>query len=265
MPAIPSSDELSFAPRVALRGGGVPVVRALLAQLTAGALVAGYMQFAGQAPFHPLAVQGLVAGALGQALRLPLWWLPINVAFVPAAVAAHGLAISPLWFLAAFAGLLFVFWNTFRTRVPLYLSSARACDRLAQMVPVDTTARILDLGCGFGGVMLALRRLRPAVRLVGLELAPLPAWLARLRVRHDANSIVRRRDFWEEDFSGYDVVYAFLSPEPMQRLWAKVRAQMRPGSLFISNTFAVPGVPPDLTLPLTPGSARALYVWRVRG
>lgn len=264
MAAIPSNDQLIFSPRAAVRGRGVPLVRALLAQIVAGLVVAAYMHFAGQAPLHPLLVQGLVAGVAGQALRLPLWWLPINVAFVPAAVAVQGLAISPLWFLGAFAGLLFVFWNTFRTRVPLYLSSARACDRLAQMIPVDTTARILDLGCGFGGVMRELRRLRPAVRLVGLELAPLPAWLARLRLSRDANSTVRRRDFWDEDFSGYDVVYAFLSPEPMEQLWAKVRRQMRPGSLFISNSFAVPGVPPDLTLPLTPSNTRALYVWRVR-
>jgi SAM-dependent methyltransferase len=132
------------------------------------------------------------------------------------------------------------------------------------MLPADATARILDLGCGFGGVMLALRRLRPAVRLVGLELAPLPAWLARLRLRRDANSTVRRRDFWDEDFSDYDVVYAFLSPEPMEQLWAKARAQMRPGSLFISNSFGVPGVPPDLTLPLKSSNGRALYVWRIR-
>jgi len=50
----------------------------------------------------------------------------------------------------------------------------------------------------------------------------------------------------------------------MEQLWAKARAQMRPGSLFISNSFGVPGVPPDLTLPLKSSSGRALYVWRIR-
>ena len=262
MPAIQSNDEVIFSPRTPRRG--VPLARAALAQVAAGLLVVAYMNLVGQLPYHPLVVQGIVAGVAGQALRLPLWWLPINIAFVPAAAAARTLQISPLWFLAAFAGLLIVFWNTFRTRVPLYLSSARACRRLAQMLPADATARILDLGCGFGGVMLALRRLRPAVRLVGLELAPLPAWLARLRLRRDANSTVRRRDFWDEDFSEYDVVYAFLSPEPMEQLWVKARSQMRPGSLFISNSFEVPGVPPDLTLPLKSTNGRALYVWRMR-
>jgi SAM-dependent methyltransferase len=263
MPAIPSSDELVWPPYAAGAPRGVPLVRALLAQLAAGLVVVAYTQLADHAPLHPLLVEGLVAGAVGQALRLPPWWLPINAAFVPAALGLHSLAVSPAWFLAAFAVLLFVFWNTFRTRVPLYLSSARACERLAQMVPAEATARILDLGCGFGGVMLALRHLRPQLRIIGVELAPLPSWLAKIRLRRDANSTVHRRDFWNEDFSGYDVVYAFLSPAPMERLWDKVQAQMRPGTLFVSNSFIVPGVAPDLTLPVTSGSA--LYVWRIRG
>jgi SAM-dependent methyltransferase len=263
MSAIQSNEHLMWTPRATGTRRGVPLVRALIAQVTAALAVALYVRFAPEAPVHPLVVQALVAGAAGQAMRLPLWWLPINAAFVPAAVAARSLAISPAWFLAAFAVLLIVFWNTFRTRVPLYLSSSRACERLAQLIPADANARVLDLGCGFGGVMLALRRLRPGLRIVGLELAPLPTCLARLRLRGDANSTVERRDFWGEDFSGYDVVYAFLSPEPMERLWEKVRAQMRPGSLFISNSFVVPGVKPDLTLPLTSSRVRALYVWRV--
>src|SRR3954447_6746443 len=265
MRAIASNDELTWTPPAPNGGRGVPLVRALIAQIVAGVAAALYTQLDIPAPVHPLLVQSVVAVTAGQALRLPLWWLPINAAFVPAAVAVRTLSISPVWFLAAFAVLLIFFWNTSRTRVPLYLSSARACERLAQLLPVDGHARVLDLGCGFGGVMLALRRLRPQLAIVGLELAPLPSWLAHLRVRGDAKSTVARRDFWQEDFGGYDVVYAFLSPQPMERLWDKVRTQMRPGSLFISNSFVIPGVRPDLTLPLTASGARALYVWQVRG
>ena len=265
MPAMQSSEELIWAPRAAEPARGVPLVRALLAQLAAGLIVAAYMQLVSRPPVHPLLVEGIAAAVMGQALRLPYWWLPINAAFIPAAVSLRGLSISPLWFLAAFAALLIVFWSTYRTRVPLYLSSERACERLAQLIPLDASARFLDLGCGFGGVMLALRRLRPKLQIAGLEVAPLPSWLARMRLRGDACSAVHRKDFWEEDFSGYDVVYAFLSPEPMERLWRKARAQMRPGALFISNSFVVPDVAPDLTLPLSHGGTRALYVWRVRG
>jgi len=46
------------------------------------------------------------------------------------------------------------------------------------------------------------------------------------------------------DLAQADVVYAYLSPLPMSELWRKVRAEMRSGTLFISNTFAVPGIAP---------------------
>src|SRR6478752_6229980 len=137
MRAIASSDELGWTAPAAHGGRGVPLLRALLAQVVAGVAVALYAQLDIPAPVHPLLVQSVVAAAAGQALRLPLWWLPINAAFVPAAVAVRALSISPAWFLSAFAVLLILFWNTFRTRVPLYLSSVRACERLAQLLPVD--------------------------------------------------------------------------------------------------------------------------------
>src|SRR5690242_13547326 len=121
MPAIQSNEHLMWTARATGTRRGVPLVRALIAQITAALAVALYVRFAPEAPIHPLVVQALVAGAAGQAMRLPVWWLPINAAFVPAAIAARSLAISPAWFLAAFAVLLIVFWNTFRTRVPLYL------------------------------------------------------------------------------------------------------------------------------------------------
>ena len=48
----------------------------------------------------------------------------------------------------------------------------------------------------------------------------------------------------------------------MPRLWEKVRREMRPGSLFISNSFDVPGFPPDETVELHDLSRARLLVWR---
>ena len=121
------------------------------------------------------------------------------------------------------------------------------------------------IGSGTGTVLAQLAtRVSAAVELHGIELAPLPHAIARVRARMSRNRFaVKRQDFWQCDLSRYDVVYAFLSPVPMPALWRKVRAEMRPGSLFISNTFAVPGVPPDESVAIGGGS-RVLYLWRMR-
>ncbi len=263
MPLRPASSPRTDLPAVP-SGQIPPVLVALVAQLAAGAgLLALRLSGALQAPgLTLLVVQGLLAAALGACLRLPAWWIPLNFLFIPAAVAVHEWDLPPSLFLVGFVLLGLVFWTTFRTRVPLYLSSRDAGAKLAGLVPQAAGVRLLDLGCGFGGVLRQVAGLRPGARLEGVEIAPLPALVAWLRLRRLPQCRVRRADLWRLDLSQYDVVYAFLSPAPMAALWEKVRREMRPGALFVSNSFAVPGVDPDQSVPLT-GRGGCLYVWRL--
>ena len=243
-----------------------PALRALLAQLGAAVIAVAYAVAGvreGLTALHPILLHAILAAALGHAMRLPIWWLPINALFLPLAFWAQRLAVHPIWFLGGFSLLLAFFWSTYRTRVPLYLSSRRTCEHISALLPPDTTARVLDLGCGFGGVLLTLHRLRPGAQLAGREIAPIPAWIARARLRHLPAADVRRTDFWNEDLSQYDLVYAFLSPEPMTQLWSKVRREMRPGTLFVSNAFTVEEATPDLVIPFAGGHRSSLYVWRL--
>jgi hypothetical protein len=70
-------------------------------------------------------------------------------------------------------------------------------------------------------------------------------------------------DFWRVDLKDYDVVYAYLSPAPMARLWNKAVREMRPGSVLVSNTFAVPGVTPHFEIELGDRMRSTLYGWRM--
>ena len=56
------------------------------------------------------------------------------------------------------------------------------------------------------------------------------------------------RDLFHCKLAQYDVVFAYLSPAPMKRLWRKARAEMRRGTVFISSTFAVPEQSPHQTV-----------------
>jgi predicted O-methyltransferase YrrM len=75
-----------------------------------------------------------------------------------------------------------------------------------------------------------------------------------------ANTYLKYGNFWDEDLSRYDMVYCFLSPEPMPALYRKACAEMRPGSLIISNSFDVPGVPADEILDRR---HTRLFFWRL--
>lgn len=207
-----------------------------------------------------LVLAGLGAALLSRRMGLPSWWQVINLFFPPLLWLTLQSEIDPLWFLAGFALLALTSLGTLRTRVPLYLSSPRAAEAVAARLPAN--ARVLDLGCGLGGPLARLGKLRPDAALAGIEAAPLNWLIARLRLLGRAR--IQLGSLWNSDLSDQDVVYAYLSPAPMPRLWEKARAEMRPGSLFISNTFAVPGIEPDEVVELHDLSHARLLIWRMR-
>ncbi|MDP3440867.1 MAG: class I SAM-dependent methyltransferase, partial [Azonexus sp.] len=73
----------------------------------------------------------------------------------------------------------------------------------------------------------------------------------------------RWEDMWQVRLDDFDVVYAFLSPAPMPRLWEKIQAEMKPGSLFISNSFPVPGVVPSHIIEVECTPPRPLYCYKI--
>lgn len=205
--------------------------------------------------------QGVLAAAIGYFLRLPAWWLLINLTFFPLLILALQWELSPLWYLAGLAALLLTQLGALRSRVPLYLSSGHAKAELLRLLPNSTGQRFLDIGSGTGGLLAYLSKQRPDLALEGIDSAPALWLIGRLRLGRRAK--IALGDFWNVDLSRYDVVYAFLSPEPMARLWDKAKREMRPGSLFISNTFEIPGVAPDASIELNDLHHGRLMLWRM--
>jgi hypothetical protein len=214
-----------------------------------------------QIPLLLAMLQGGVAAMIAIRQHTPRWWLAIHLGFAPLAVIVHGLDIAPGWFLAAFVLLLLVFGRTDRSRVPLYLTNRPTAAALLKLLPA-TPCRVIDLGCGDGGLLRHLARARADCRFIGIEHAPLTWLVARLRNLRLDNVQVRRGDFWSEPLGGHDLVYAFLSPAPMPRLWAKACAEMAPDALLVSNSFAVPGIAPTAAIAVNDRRATRLYLYR---
>lgn len=244
-----------------------PSLIALLLQFAAVLIVALFIHLSGLTltPITAAIVCGLIAALLSHLAGLALWWRIILLLFAPALVLMLALAIPPHFYLIAFLLMLVVYWSTFRTQVPLYLSSQKVWQALESLLPNDRPFRFMDLGSGLGGVLLHLSHTHPQGHYSGVETAPLPylwSWL-RLKLRGCRNCAVHWGSLWDSPLGEYDVVFAYLSPVPMQDLWQKVRTEMRPGSLFISNTFAIPDSPPDHAIKIDDLHGSTLYVWRL--
>ncbi len=108
---------------------------------------------------------------------------------------------------------------------------------------VGCPQRVLDVGCGLGHGLQALRRLWPEARLHGLEWSVPLSWAAAWRCRA-AQVQIQRADMWAASWAGYDLVYVFQRPESMARVFDKARRELSPTAWLVSLEFAVPGQTP---------------------
>jgi len=240
-------------------------LRALLAQAAAASFALAAAALGAAAPALLLALgAGALAAVLSRALRLPAWWLPIQFAFAPMVVLAFALRIDPLWYLGAFVALALVFGAVHASRVPLFLSSDAALAQLIAQLPEDRALAFFDIGCGPGGVLAAVSRARRQVRCTGIEAAPLPWAVAALRGAMGRPGFeVRFGSFWNRHLGQADVVFAYLSPVAMGRLWTKAKHEMREGAILISNSFPIPDVAATQHLQWGPAREAALFVYRM--
>lgn len=255
------------------RGGSprfwkAPALQALLHQCLAlplSVVILTALEVRGIAPLHPLAaamLQGGLAAGLSALRRMAVWWLPIQFLFPAALAGALALRLPPSIFLGLFLFFLLLYWSSFRTQVPYYPSTRPVWDAVARLLPAHPL-RCIDIGSGFGGLVLELAARRPDSRIEGIELAPLPWLVSVLRARcSGSRAQFRRGDYLSLNFAEYDVVFAYLSPAAMPSLWEKAHSEMRTGSLLLSFEFIIPGQAPELVLQPAPGG-KVLYGWRM--
>ncbi|MBT4219114.1 MAG: class I SAM-dependent methyltransferase [Rhodospirillaceae bacterium] len=214
-------------------------------------------------PWPGLVLQGALASLLGVATPMSRWWMPFQV-LLPAGVVLALSLEAPYWLWPTlFVVSLLVFWNSAGGRVPLYLSNNTTWAALKDLMADKPNVRFIDLGCGLGGTTQYLARHLPDGEFTGVETAPLPFVVARLRnlLSGLGNVRISYASLWDQDLSEFDLVYAFLSPAPMLDLYAKAQAEMKPGSRFISNSFDVPGHPADQIIKLDDARHTHLHVW----
>ena len=213
---------------------------------------------------YPLLVliQASTAAAISCRLGLPCWWRWIQF-FIPIGLYI-GLLVefNPLWALVGFALIWLVFSNSLTERVPLYLTNSTTRDALKKLVKPQKNQTFLDLGCGLGGNVVFMSQQANVRESHGVETAPIPYLLSKIYTLLRGGRTYAM-DMWKTDLSYYDVVYAFLSPEPMPKLWQKVKEEMHPGSVFISNSFAIPDIAPTEIWELSDRRQTTLYIYRL--
>ena len=208
-------------------------------------------------------LQGALAAGFSYWRCLASWWIAIQFFFPFVLLFGLFLKLPPTLFLLAFLIFLFLYWSTFRTQVPFYPSNLAVWDAVADLLPKDKGVHVIDIGSGLGGLILNLSKRFPHSQFLGIEIAPLPWLVSKLRA-HLARSpaYFMRGDYGNLNFAEYDLVFAYLSPVAMRALWEKARTEMRSGAMLLSYEFLIPDVEPTFTVSPAANIPK-IYGWRM--
>ena len=129
---------------------------------------------------------------------------------------------------------------------PFVPSAKDRIDSMLGNADLKPGMRVLELGSGHGELCIQ-SALRGAIAH-GLELNPFLVLYSRLRarLRHvQEKATFSCENFWKVTLHrDTDIVFFYLLPAVLERVWQKLCHELKPGTIVISNAFAIPNVEP---------------------
>lgn len=144
--------------------------------------------------------------------------------------------------LGALTCLLILFYTIFNGISPMP-SSMKAKKQIAQALQGYEKGVLLELGSGWGGLARHLARTNPGLQVIGYENSPLPyVYSKSVEIFSPSTNLeLCYQNFFTVDLSKANVIICYLCPSEMHRLADKFCKELKPGTIIISNTFALPG------------------------
>ena len=135
-------------------------------------------------------------------------------------------------------------------------SSRKAREAMMQLLATVGTevekTPIVDLGSGWGSLIIRLAIKYPGRQVVGYELSIMP-WLVTVltsKLLGLKNITVYRQDFLTVDLSADAIIVCYLFPAAMEALDVKLAGQKTAIQYLISNNFALPSLQAEKTIRL---------------
>ncbi|WP_241974277.1 class I SAM-dependent methyltransferase [Aliidiomarina minuta] len=127
----------------------------------------------------------------------------------------------------------------------------------------DSKQTMVDLGSGWGHLVIPLARRFPQHEVIGYELSWFP-WLANLTVKYLLrldNLTLYRRDFLRSDLATASVMVCYLVPQSMHALEQKLKADELEVPLLLSHYFALPSFKSQTVVYLDDWYRTPVYVY----
>ncbi len=153
------------------------------------------------------------------------------------------------------------FFSFWRTKVPFVPTPRKDIRLIVQSLKITPRHTFFDLGSGTGKVIFLVEELTQA-KTKGFELALWAYLWARLKKRlTGSRALFTHGDFFQEDWSEADFLYAYLFPHAMAQVEEKYKSNCKPGAVAIVRDFPFPKSQPSRIL-TTPANHK-IFVYQL--
>ena len=150
----------------------------------------------------------------------------------------------------------------FSYNVPCINTRDSKVDALIDNLDLDSGDIFLDLGSWFGEVISRVSKNFPKSKIIWYEASILPYLVSVFKKsKNKLTYSVKRQDFFTTDFSEATVIFSYILPKFMPKIWEKIKKECKSGTMFYSNAFIIPGEKIYQTIHVEKGN---IYVYKVK-
>ncbi len=131
------------------------------------------------------------------------------------------------------------FLAPFFSLIPFVPVRKETLSEVISALELNKQSILYDLGCGDGRILFAASKSNPFVSCVGIEIAPFPFLLAKIKNVFGVSKNVQilYGDFHNINISPATHVFLYLLPAALDNLLPYLEKELRPGSKVISCDF----------------------------
>ena len=162
-----------------------------------------------------------------------------------------------------------IIWSTVAVGISPMPSSKKARQAMMELIesvePDIEEGAIIDLGSGWGSLVIPLARRYPHRQVVGYEVSLVP-WLVTLlmgKLLGIKNLTVSRKNFLTADLSSASILVCYLFSSSMASLESKLLESNRGKQYLFSNNFAMPTLKADKMVKINDFYQSPIYQYRI--
>jgi precorrin-6B methylase 2 len=150
-------------------------------------------------------------------------------------------------------------WGMFFYGAPLVSTSKKVTKKMIELSGIHQRDIVYDLGCGTGSILFEVMKSTSGAYCRGYDLVKPAILFAQIKnTLLKTNIDFQSKDLFTVDLSDADVIFCYLLPEAMKRIYTEKWEELKPGCRIVSNGFQLPSLKPTHTEPVGKGK---IYIY----